>query len=120
MPCVYMCITHTSRVIHREDYHTILVQEALRLGTTLQLDAHVEKINAEGTEITMMDGSTMQADVIIGADGVDLIKTFRACLRADYGRRAMVVVTGELREQTFSSHRDGRPCLPCDLQPFPT
>ncbi|KAI1608241.1 putative salicylate hydroxylase [Exophiala viscosa] len=62
------------RVIHREDYHTILLDEALRLGATLQRDAHVENINVEGTEIAMMDGSTMQADVVIGADGADPIK----------------------------------------------
>ncbi|PIA95873.1 6-hydroxynicotinate 3-monooxygenase [Cercospora beticola] len=58
------------RVIHREDYHAILLNEATRLGAKLQLDAQVEKVNASGTELTMKDGSTLRADVVIGADGL--------------------------------------------------
>ncbi|CAK1367378.1 unnamed protein product [Cercospora beticola] len=61
------------RVIHREDYHAILLNEATRLGAKLQLDAQVEKVNASGTELTMKDGSTLRADVVIGADGAALV-----------------------------------------------
>lgn len=45
------------------------MKEATRLGAKLQLDAQVEKVSASGNELTMVDGSTVQADVIIGADG---------------------------------------------------
>ncbi|KAF2211245.1 hypothetical protein CERZMDRAFT_112698 [Cercospora zeae-maydis SCOH1-5] len=58
------------RVIHREDYHAILLEEALRLGAKLQLDTQVEQVNASGTELIMADGSIMKADVVIGADGL--------------------------------------------------
>ncbi|KAM3414233.1 hypothetical protein BST61_g10890 [Cercospora zeina] len=58
------------RVIHREDYHAVLLEEALRLGAKLQLDAQVEQVNPSGTELTMVDGSIMKADIVIGADGL--------------------------------------------------
>ncbi|PPJ52452.1 hypothetical protein CBER1_10380 [Cercospora berteroae] len=70
------------RVIHREDYHAILLKEATRLGAKLQLDAQVEKVSASGNELTMVDGSTVQADVIIGADGTALVVLARSQLEA--------------------------------------
>ncbi|KAJ5379941.1 Monooxygenase FAD-binding, partial [Penicillium cataractarum] len=56
-------------VIHRVDYHRILHDEAIRLGAALRLGAEVTSISTEETTALLADGTIIQADVIIGADG---------------------------------------------------
>ena len=60
---------NSSRVIHRQDYHAILLEEAARLGVEIKLNADVAKLDFEKTEVILSDGEVIQGDVIVGADG---------------------------------------------------
>lgn len=57
------------RIIHRVDYHRILLDEAIRLGVVLQLGAEVEDVYTEQPAVLLADGKCISADVVIGADG---------------------------------------------------
>ncbi|KOS48638.1 hypothetical protein ACN38_g347 [Penicillium nordicum] len=56
-------------IIHRVDYHRILLNEAIRLGAVLQLDAEVKDVSAEIPNVILAGGERVFADVVIGADG---------------------------------------------------
>ncbi|KAJ6127626.1 Monooxygenase FAD-binding [Penicillium sp. IBT 18751x] len=56
-------------LIHRIDYHRILLDEAIRLGAVLMLGAEVENVSVEAPEVILTDGRKLSADVLIGADG---------------------------------------------------
>jgi salicylate hydroxylase len=56
-------------VIHRQDYHAILLEEAQRLGVAIKLDAEVVNLNFERTEVVLSGGEVIKGDVIVGADG---------------------------------------------------
>jgi salicylate hydroxylase len=56
-------------VVHRHDYHSILLEEARRLGATLRLNADVAKLDFEQTSVVLADGEVIKAEVIVGADG---------------------------------------------------
>ena len=58
------------RVIHREDYHSILLSEARRLGAQIRLDANVTDISLEETKVMLSGGEIIGGDVIVGADGM--------------------------------------------------
>ncbi|GIK00073.1 hypothetical protein Aspvir_004088 [Aspergillus viridinutans] len=55
-------------VIHRADYHQILLDKARDLGVEIRLGALVEKILVEETAV-IVGNETITGDVIIGADG---------------------------------------------------
>ena len=59
-------------MIHRADYHTVLLNEALRLGAGLRKDAEVVDINisSENPYVVIRNGEKIYADVIVGADGM--------------------------------------------------
>jgi salicylate hydroxylase len=57
-------------IIHRVDYHRILLDEAIRLGAVLRLGAEVTGISTEEPTALLADGTRVMADVIIGADGI--------------------------------------------------
>jgi salicylate hydroxylase len=56
-------------VIHRANFHTALHKRALDLGVRVKLAARVVKYDAVGGSITIADGSSASADLIIAADG---------------------------------------------------
>jgi len=56
-------------VIHRHDYHSILLKEAKRLGVQIRLNADVTSLDFERTKLELAD-EEIQADVIVGADGL--------------------------------------------------
>ncbi|KAJ5893406.1 hypothetical protein N7495_005097, partial [Penicillium taxi] len=56
-------------IIHRVDYHRILLDEALRLCASLQLGAEATHVSIEEPSVTLADGRMVSGDVIIGADG---------------------------------------------------
>ncbi|OOQ86279.1 salicylate hydroxylase [Penicillium brasilianum] len=60
-------------VIHRANFHTALHKRALDLGVKIKLAARVVKYDAVGGSITLADGSSASADLIIAADGVKSI-----------------------------------------------
>ncbi|KAJ9653757.1 hypothetical protein H2198_007104 [Neophaeococcomyces mojaviensis] len=55
---------------HRVKVHNALKETALKLGTQLNLANAVSEVNPEDGTVTLSDGSTHQADVVVGADGV--------------------------------------------------
>ena len=62
------------RVVHRQDYHTILLEEAERLGAIIKLNADVAKLDFERTETVLSDGEVICGDVIVGADGKTVLE----------------------------------------------
>ena len=56
-------------VIHRAEYLKVLVKKAKELGVTIQLGSVVKSIDFTNPSILLEDGKTLEADLIIGADG---------------------------------------------------
>lgn len=56
-------------VIHRAEYLKALVKEAKELGVTIQLGSVVASIDFTRPSILLDDGKTLEADLVIGADG---------------------------------------------------
>ncbi|KAK8028483.1 hypothetical protein PG991_005539 [Apiospora marii] len=59
------------RVIHRGDYHTVLLSEAKELGAEVLTGAEaigVEKSQQNREAVVLKDGRRIEADVVIGAD----------------------------------------------------
>ncbi|KPH58130.1 FAD-dependent oxidoreductase [Novosphingobium sp. ST904] len=54
--------------IHRADLHEVLLGAARRAGVDLRTSAGV--VSSEGNTVTLVDGSTVTGDLIVGADGV--------------------------------------------------
>ncbi|KIX01938.1 uncharacterized protein Z518_07877 [Rhinocladiella mackenziei CBS 650.93] len=85
-------------VLHREDYHSILLREARRLGVEIRLDANVTAVSFERTEVTLSDGEIVGGNVIVGADGL-----WSMTRDAILGRPSPPVETGDLAYRaTFS------------------
>ncbi|KAJ5818913.1 Salicylate hydroxylase [Penicillium riverlandense] len=57
-------------VIHRADYHKVLVKEAQRLGAKIRLNAEVVSVDFNDTSVQLTTQEKIHADVIIGADGL--------------------------------------------------
>lgn len=57
------------RVIHRSDYHQVLVDAATAAGAEIRLGAEVEDLDFNSASIWLSDGTIIHGDVIIGADG---------------------------------------------------
>jgi salicylate hydroxylase len=57
-------------VIHRADYHGVLLDEAVRLGVDVKLNSKVVDIDfSETPHVVLESGEFIEADVIVGADG---------------------------------------------------
>jgi salicylate hydroxylase len=56
-------------VIHRADYHRVLLQEAEQLGTRVLLSTKVVDLDAHNGIISSEDHREVTADVIVGGDG---------------------------------------------------
>ncbi|KAL3478497.1 hypothetical protein BJX99DRAFT_245468 [Aspergillus californicus] len=57
-------------IIHREDFHRVLLDEATRLGTEIRINAEVTDIIFDTPEVLLAGGERVAGDVIIGADGL--------------------------------------------------
>ncbi|KAI9371620.1 hypothetical protein BJX61DRAFT_17546 [Aspergillus egyptiacus] len=58
-------------VIHRADLHNALIEKALELeNVDLRVNSHVTNVDFGSTSVTLADGSVVQADFIIAADGI--------------------------------------------------
>ncbi|KKK26655.1 hypothetical protein ARAM_002541 [Aspergillus rambellii] len=60
-------------VVHRADYHDILLKEAERLGAVVELDAEVVDVDVSETKVTLRSGKVIAGDVIVGADGLSSV-----------------------------------------------
>lgn len=69
------------RVIHRADYHQVLLDAAVDAGAEIRLGSIVTNIDFEKTTVEVKGGQVMSADVIVGADGMpkDSFPTFKCC-----------------------------------------
>ncbi|KAK4942345.1 hypothetical protein LTR10_017952 [Elasticomyces elasticus] len=68
-------------VIHRADYHEVMLETAKDLGVEVRLGCNVEHLDFISPQVTLSNGETLKADVIVGADG-DL--AYRATLPYEY------------------------------------
>ncbi|KPI37152.1 3-hydroxybenzoate 6-hydroxylase 1 [Cyphellophora attinorum] len=57
-------------VIHRADYHKVLMDEAQRLGAEIVLNAKVSNIDLYSGLVSVEDGTLYTSDVVVGADGL--------------------------------------------------
>ena len=57
-------------ILHRADFQTTLAKAARENGVTILLNRRIERVDCDVPEVVFKDGSTMKADLIIGADGV--------------------------------------------------
>jgi salicylate hydroxylase len=57
-------------VIHRADYLDVLHEAAIAAGAELRLGADVDHVDFERTEIRLKTGELINADIIVGADGL--------------------------------------------------
>ncbi|KAL1965536.1 hypothetical protein VTN77DRAFT_5619 [Rasamsonia byssochlamydoides] len=93
-----VCAADGTSVIHRVDYHKVLLEEARRLGAVIQLDSEVTAVDFDQTAVVLASQERIHADVIIGADG-----TFPVCPPAirltDTGIRLVV------RDHVLGYHR---------------
>ena len=70
-------------VLHRADYQKILVEEAQKLGAKLKLNSDVVDVacGEQRPYATLATGERLEADVIVGADGMpDLSRNASSCL----------------------------------------
>jgi len=88
-------------VIHRADYHEVMMQEATRLGVKIRLGCTVEGLDFDKSQVLVQDGETLSADVIIGADG--LWSTTRELL---LGHESPPVETGDLAYRATLSREE--------------
>ncbi|KAJ5924865.1 hypothetical protein N7466_009052 [Penicillium verhagenii] len=78
-------------IIHRADYHKVLLDEATRLGVKFQWGANVEDVLTDGPEVILAGGERVSGDVVIGADGIG--STVRKILLGD---SVSLIETGDL------------------------
>jgi salicylate hydroxylase len=57
-------------LIHRADYQKILYDAAVEAGVHFSLGCHVESVDDNEATIMLRDGRRLQADLIVGADGI--------------------------------------------------
>lgn len=60
---------HSSWVVHRPDYQRILAQAALDAGAQIEFSIKIARIEVEACRIHLEDGTTINCDLIVGADG---------------------------------------------------
>jgi 2-polyprenyl-6-methoxyphenol hydroxylase-like FAD-dependent oxidoreductase len=85
--------SQTFRVIHRHDYHAVLLKEARKLNAEIRLGVSVENIDFAQTLVQLGNGKVLKGDVIVGADGMSNLSDFpspwpsgRAHLNGFFGR----------------------------------
>ncbi|KAH8887265.1 FAD/NAD(P)-binding domain-containing protein [Thozetella sp. PMI_491] len=87
--------------IHRGDYQDVLLAEALRAGVTVMVHAEVVGVEASRESqqtLILKDGRRIEADVVIGADGLWSLLRDIVC-----GKRSPPEETGDLAYRgTFS------------------
>ncbi|PRP89085.1 hypothetical protein PROFUN_01805 [Planoprotostelium fungivorum] len=70
MPWMQDRYNYPSYVIHRADLFRILFKACEEQGVRFKTNARVDRVDFEATRVEMEDGSTHEADLIVGADGI--------------------------------------------------
>ncbi|KAL8950946.1 MAG: hypothetical protein Q9222_003036, partial [Ikaeria aurantiellina] len=89
--------------IHRADYHRILVAEAERLGVSIVLGSSVTKIDFEKPSVQLAGRPDLDADLILGADGLKSM-----CREAMLGHPDPPHLTGDLAYRIIVKAEDMR------------
>lgn len=61
-------------VVHRAHFHDALHRLALKLGAKVEIDAKVQEYDPEIPSITLANGQTYTADLIVAADGEQALR----------------------------------------------
>ena len=68
---------HPSWDIHRADLHNSMLQKAIQLGAVIRCNARVTDYSCDElhniARVTLHDGSSVQGDLVVGADGINSI-----------------------------------------------
>ena len=64
---------HPWMLVHRVHLHAALCKAAVERGADLQYSRRVAAVDAQNAAVTLADGTELQGDLIIGADGVSSI-----------------------------------------------
>ena len=56
--------------LHRADLQNAMVARAVALGAEILLNKRVEKVDGEKAKVVLADGEQIEADIILGADGL--------------------------------------------------
>lgn len=96
-------------MIHRANFHTALYRRALDLGVTVKLAARVTGYDVARTGIILASGASVEADLVVAADGMGLFQVFRILLLTITGVKSVarrLVDDGPAFEQTgFAAYR---------------
>lgn len=57
------------RLVHRADYHKVLLDAAVASGAYIRLGASVRDVDLTSTSVELDDGEKVFGDMIVGADG---------------------------------------------------
>jgi salicylate hydroxylase len=60
-------------LIHRPDYHRLLHEAAVENGCEIRVRSRVISVDESVPSITLKNGETLEADLIVGADGIKSI-----------------------------------------------
>lgn len=55
--------------IYRPDCQRILADGVRKAGATIEYSSELQKVDAEQGKVHLMDGRTIEADLVVGADG---------------------------------------------------
>src|SRR5579862_5420817 len=55
---------------HRGDYHTVFLNRVAELGISLHMGTEVVGFDEDKPSVTLKDGTEVEADIVIGADGI--------------------------------------------------
>ena len=56
-------------VVHRAHFHDALYQTALQLGVVVDLNCTVAEYDLKDGSVTLVDGTSVQGDIVVAADG---------------------------------------------------
>ncbi|KAL9073551.1 MAG: hypothetical protein Q9157_004698 [Trypethelium eluteriae] len=56
--------------LHRADLQDAMVARARALGAEIRLNAKVEHVDGENAKVVLANGETIEADIVLGADGL--------------------------------------------------
>ena len=86
---------------HRADLHGAMLDRARELGVSFETNARVVNVECESSEVATVvlgDGCMMQADLIVGADGI-----FSRCRELLLGAASPPIATGDLAYRVLLS-----------------
>ena len=70
-------------VAHRAHMHEILHKETLRLGGVVRVNSAVQSVDFDAPSVTLRSGETIEADAVIGADGIKSVTRAQMLGKAD-------------------------------------